>query len=94
MLKVTPDAASALSSVRAEAGAPDTYGVRFFSTRGPDESPQLAFDFVAEPQSEDVIGEESGLRTFTAPDVEQLVGEATVDLDQSGSQANLVVRPS
>jgi len=96
MLKVTDGAAKVLTAARADVGAPDTHGVRFF-TPGPDASggqARLAFDFVSGPAANDKIGETSGLKMFVAPEVDKSLGDATIDVEQSGDQAQLVLQPS
>jgi Fe-S cluster assembly iron-binding protein IscA len=82
-------------SARADVAAPDTHGVRFF-TPGPDASGQqarLAFDFVAGPAANDKVSEVSGLKTFVAPEVDNSIGDAVIDVEQAGDQAQLILRP-
>ena len=96
MLKVTSTAAATLTAARADAGVPDTYGVRFFaasSAEPPDRQGRLAFKFVASPEPNDAVAEHSGLKTYVAPEVVVAVGEVTVDLEEVGDQARLVLRP-
>jgi Fe-S cluster assembly iron-binding protein IscA len=94
MLKVTDGAAKVLTAARSDLGAPDTHGVRFY-TPGPDASggqARLAFDFVAGPAANDKVGEASGLKMFVAPEVDKSLGDATIDVQQSGDQTNLVLQ--
>lgn len=96
MLKVTDGAAKVLTSARSDIGAPETHGVRFF-TPGPDASgkqARLAFDFVAGPAANDKVSEVSGLKTFVAPEVDSSVGDAVIDVEQAGDQAQLVLKPA
>ena len=95
MLKVTPNAAAALTAARTETGAPDTHGIRFFaatSAQAPDQPGRLAFDFVASPEPNDAVAEQSGLKTYVAPEVQDAVGDATVDIEEIGDEAHLVLR--
>jgi hypothetical protein len=94
MLKVSSNAAAALAAARSDQGAPDTHGVRFFtspSVETPDQT-RLAFDFVPSPQPDDAVAEHSGLSTYVAPDFEAAVGDATVDTEQVGNEVHLVLR--
>ncbi len=97
MLKLTDGAAKVLTNARADLGAPDTHGVRFY-TPGEDAAQggqaRLAFDFVAEPSEHDAVDEVSGLKTYVAPEVNDIVGDATIDVEQSGDQARLVLHPT
>lgn len=94
MLKLTDGAAQVLTTARADLGAPDTHGVRFY-TPGEDApgegQARLAFDFVAGPGENDTVDEVSGLKTFVAPEVNDALGNATIDVEQSGDQARLVL---
>jgi Fe-S cluster assembly iron-binding protein IscA len=94
MLKMTPAAAMALSSARAEVGAPETYGVRLFAPRDADTGrpSRFGFDFVARPEPEDAVLEESGLTAYVAPEVTAAVGDATLDVEPDGDTARLVLR--
>jgi len=93
MLQLTQNAAVALTTARAESGAPDTYGVRFFtSSTQPNEQARIAIGFVASPEPNDALVEEHGLKAYVAPEVTQVVGDATVDVENVGGQSQLVVR--
>ena len=93
MFKMTPAAAMALSSARAEVGAPDTYGVRLFAPRDATGRPsRFGFDFVARPEKDDTVLEESGLTAYVAPEVTAAVGDATLDVEPDGDGARLVLR--
>jgi Fe-S cluster assembly iron-binding protein IscA len=95
MLKVTPNAAAALTAARSDSGVPDTHGIRFFAAspaEAPDRPGRLAFEFVAAPKPDDAVAEHSGLKTYVAPEVEAAVGEATVDTEEVGVETHLVLR--
>lgn len=93
MLKMTPAAAMALTSARAEVGAPDTYGVRLFTPSATDGQPsRFGFDFVARPEPGDAVLEEAGLEAYVAPEVAAAVGDATLDVEPDGEAARLVLR--
>ena len=92
MLKLTPAAAMALTAARAEVGAPESYGVRFFAPRSSEGSPtRFGFDFVSKPEADDAVTEESGLQAFVAPEVAS-VGDATIDVEEAPDGARLVLR--
>jgi Fe-S cluster assembly iron-binding protein IscA len=93
MLKLTPTAATALATARAASGAPDTYGIRFFVTSSPQsEKARLTLDFVESPGPSDAVTEEGGLKAYVAPEVDQLFGDAVVDIETEGSESSLVLR--
>lgn len=92
MFKLTPAAEAILSDVRAQAGKPAEYGVRFFASDGAGEASKLAFDFVAAPNPGDMVDEDSNPTTIVAPEVEKMVGDAVVDVQDMGDQTSLVLR--
>lgn len=92
MLTLTPAAAAALSAARTQAGAPESYGVRF-SAEAQADAAQLSLSFVEAPRPDDAVGEEGGLMTYVAPEVDGLVGDAVVDVEMVGQESNLVIRP-
>jgi Fe-S cluster assembly iron-binding protein IscA len=94
MLTLTEGAAVVLTAARSDRGAPDSHGVRFFAT-GPEVAggqARLAFDFVDGPAVDDKVGEVAGLKLFVAPEVDRTLGNATIDVEQSGDQARLVLQ--
>jgi len=93
MLTITETAATVLNETRKEKGAPAEYGVRFF-TKDPNGSgrARLAFRFVESPQADDTVLPEAPIEAYVAPDVERLVGDATVDTKQDGDHTSLVVK--
>lgn len=92
MFKLTPAAEAVLSDVREQAGKPADYGVRFFASSTDTEASKLAFDFVAAPTPGDMVDEDSNPTTIVAPEVEQMVGDAVVDVQDMGDQTSLVLR--
>ncbi len=70
MLTVTPNAQHILADRRAEKGAPESYGVRFFTKRVEDTGKaRLAFSFVPSPKPDDTVIEDGNLKAFVAPEV-------------------------
>jgi len=92
MFKLTPAAEAVLTSVRDQSGKPDTYGVRFFASGQPLEQGRLAFDFVESPVPGDTVDEAGDLSTYVASDVNDMVGDAVVDIETVGDQQDLVLR--
>ena len=93
MLKLTPNAAATLTAARADSGTPDTFGVRFFTSNSPSsDRPGFAMEFVALPEPGDASLQEHGLKVYVAPEVSQIVGEATVDVETVDGQSQLVLR--
>jgi Fe-S cluster assembly iron-binding protein IscA len=76
---------------RSEVGAPDDWGIRFFSRTGG--SPGITFDFVAAPEPDDVLGGSGKLRTYVEAAIHHDIGDATVDYADSDGSPELVIRP-
>lgn len=92
MFKLTPAAENVLTDVRDQAGKPESFGVRFFASSEPVDASKLAFDFVESAEPGDMVDEDSSLVTIVAPEVDQMVGDAVVDIETDGGQSNLVIR--
>jgi Fe-S cluster assembly iron-binding protein IscA len=92
MLTMTPDAETMLSRARSEKGAPNDFGVRFFTKAMADSQTRVAFNFVASPEPDDTIIEEGRLKAYVAPDVDQKIGDVVVDVQQKDDGPGLVVR--
>ncbi|MEX1336098.1 MAG: hypothetical protein AB1Z66_12435 [Candidatus Limnocylindrales bacterium] len=93
MLTITPTAADVLNRARTEKGAPDDSAVRFFATEAVDaEGARLAFKFVESPQAGDTVLTESPIEACVAADVDELIGDATIDTRTTDGDVGLVVR--
>lgn len=79
MLTITPDAAALLANQRAEAGAPDTFGVRLSAAEPAEGAATLVVAFVAEPSPGDEVSEQAGVRAFLAPELARQLDGATLD---------------
>lgn len=91
MFSLTPTAATAMIDARDEVGAPDDWGIRFFSPPGGSQG--VTFDFVAVPEPDDVLGGSSKLRTYVEASLHGRIGDATVDFQDLDGSAELVIRP-
>ena len=93
MLTITHEAATFIANERTSAGSPETYGVRFFA-RIPGEGapPQLAMSFVPEAATGDQVTEQEGIKAFVAPEVSDVLEEATLDVAPTDGAPRLVVR--
>ncbi len=92
MLKITHDAAVALNSARAAAGAPDQFGARFSIANVPEEGgARLAITFVEAPAAGDDVSEQEGLNVYVAPELVQAIPEATVDAKPMDGETQLVL---
>lgn len=92
MLKITHDAAVALSSARAAAGAPDQFGARFSITNAPEQGgARLAITFVESPAAGDTVSEQEGLNVYVAPELVQAIPDATVDAKPMDGETQLVL---
>jgi Fe-S cluster assembly iron-binding protein IscA len=93
MLTITPTATTVLTEARTDKGAPDDFGVRFYATRTDDsDRARLAFKFVASPGEEDTVLDDAGIQAYVAPEVEQLIGDVTIDALQKDGSMGLVVK--
>jgi len=97
MLTVTPNAQTTLTARRAEKGAPETYGVRFYTKQIEDGGmTRLAFSFVPAPKPDDTVikdGKDGNLKAFVAPEVGESIGDVVVDVrDESGTPSLVVKR--
>lgn len=95
MLTITPTAADVLTRTRTEKGAPDDYAVRFHTAEEDSSGqPRLAFTFVDSPGDDDTVIDGEVIDAYVAPEVDRLVGDATVDTEKMGDQIGLVIRPN
>lgn len=94
MLTITHRAAALLAENRHLAGAPDTYGVRLFAAMPPGGgAPGVAVDFVPEASAGDQITEQEGVTAFVAPEVSEVLDEATLDAEPADGGEELVIHP-
>ena len=91
MLNVTPRAVTLLEAARTDAGAPKSYGVRFFAQSQEGEEPRLAIGFAAEPGPSDTVSEHGDLKTFVAPEFTEALSEVTLDARPSDGHEELVL---
>ena len=93
MLTITPTAAGVLDKTRFERGASTSARVRFFTTRHEaDGGARLAFAFVDTPQDGDTILTEAPIDACVAPEVEEMIGDVTVDTKDDDDGLGLVVK--
>ena len=93
MLTITPTATTVLTEARTDKGAPDDFGVRFYTTQTDDsDRARLAFKFVASPGEGDTVLDEAGIQAYVGPEVEQLIGDVTIDAHQKDGSMGLVVK--
>jgi hypothetical protein len=94
MLKITHDAAVALSMARSASGAPETYGTRFTVGSAPPigGEPRLAIVFVEHPMAGDEVSEQEGMRIFVAPELSEAIPHATIDAKPVDSDLQLVLK--
>jgi hypothetical protein len=91
VFSLTPDAASVIILARHEAGAPDTWGVRFHSAL--EQPTGITFDFVFRGEPNDILGGSEELRTYVEMAVHRDIGDATVDYLEFEGTTELVLRP-
>lgn len=91
MFMLTPTASAAMMAARTDTGTPEDWGIRFYA---PVEGrPGITFDFVADPEPDDVLGGSGKMRTYVEAAVHQRIGDATVDYIDSDGSPELVIRP-
>ena len=93
MLRITQQAASVLSQIRAGAGAPDNYGVRFFAQSTTEGGAQVGLDFVEQPAEGDQVSKQENLPVYVAADVAEPLSEAVVDARPTDGVPQLVIEP-
>ena len=93
MLRITRQAAALLSQIRADAGAPEDYGVRFFAKSADQSGTELGLDFVAQPAEGDQVSKQEDLAVYVAADVVEPLNEAVVDATAADGAPQLVIEP-
>ena len=91
MFSLTPNATTAMMDARDEVGVPEDYGIRFFIPSGASQG--VTFDFVEDPEPDDVLGGSGKLRTYVEAALHRQLGDATVDFHDLDGSAELVIRP-
>jgi Fe-S cluster assembly iron-binding protein IscA len=92
MLTITKDAATVLTQSRESAGAPDSFGVRFFAATPPGgNEPGVAIAFVPEAEPGDQVTEQEGVTAYLAPEVSEALEEATLDATPEDGHVELVL---
>jgi Fe-S cluster assembly iron-binding protein IscA len=92
MLRITHDAAVALSTAREASGAPDTFGTRFSIADLPEiDTPRLAVTFVERPVAGDDVSEQESMAVYVAPELSEELPEATIDAKPIDGQTQLIL---
>jgi Fe-S cluster assembly iron-binding protein IscA len=92
MLTITQKAAEKLIETRQTAGAPDSYAVRLFAAEPPEGgTPSLAIAFVPEARPGDQITQQQGVTAYVAPDVSEVLEDATLDVSAEDGADELVL---
>jgi len=94
MLRITSQAATLLSQARAESGAPDGAGVRFFAHASSETGTEIGLDFVPGPAEGDQVSEQEGVSVFVAPEVAEPLKEAVIDAKPVNGAPQLVLDPT
>ena len=91
MLRITQPAAILLSQARAESGAPEGSGVRFFAHDVNEANTEVRLNFVPQPAEGDQVSKQEGLPVYVAPEVAEPLKEAVVDAKPVNGAAQLVL---
>lgn len=91
MLQITQQAAALLTEARAGAGAPDTFGVRFFAETDTPAGTQIGLNFVPQPVEGDQVSKQEGLAVYVAPEVAEPLTAAVVDAKPVNGTPQLVL---
>ena len=91
MLRITQPAATLLSQARAESGAPNGAGVRFFAHAANEAGTEIGLDFVPQPAEGDQVSTQEGLPVYVAAEVAEPLNEAVVDAKPVNGAPQLVL---
>lgn len=91
MFSLTANATTELKAARIASGIPDTWGIRFFPPVAGKAG--VTFAFVDSPEANDVVGGSDQLHTYVAAEVNERIGDATVDFKTVDGRSNLTIRP-
>lgn len=92
MLTLSPSAAAALAQTRSQQGIPDDATLRVAAAATNDgEQPGITLGFVARPMEGDQTGDAHGVPICVAPEVADVLSDATIDTQSDGDQTRLVL---
>ena len=91
MFSLTANATTELKAARIASGIPDTWGIRFYPPIAGKAG--VTFQFVDSPQPDDVVGGSDQLHTYVALEVNERIGDATVDFKTVDGHPNMTIRP-
>jgi Fe-S cluster assembly iron-binding protein IscA len=91
MLRITQPAATLLSQARAESGAAEGSGVRFFAQAVNEANTEIRLNFVPQPAEGDQVSKQEGLPVYVAAEVAEPLKEAVVDAKPVNGAAQLVL---
>ena len=95
MLTLSQNAAQALTETRERQNIPDDASLRVASVPATNGSEGgITLGFVDTPMEGDQVGEAHGLTICVAPEIADDLADAQIDLQQQGTEAQLVVVPA
>ena len=94
MLQISVDAIDIVDTMRAQRDIPSEFGLRVYADRGEGGRQAVRLGFAEEPAEGDEVSESSGLRLFVAAELKDALSNTVIDVDTSGADARLVLRPA
>lgn len=91
MLTITQPAATFLMRAREQSGAPSDSTLRVGPSGGNSDGP-LSLEFVPEPMTGDAVTDAHGLPVCVAPEVNEVMDAATLDVVEDAGREHLVLR--
>lgn len=92
MLTLTPSAAEALAATRSQQGIPDDATLRVAAAAASNgEQPGITLGFVDQPMDGDQTGDAHGMPICVAPEVAEVLSDATIDTQSEDGQTRLVL---
>ena len=91
MFSLTANATTELAAARVASGIPESWGIRFFAPVAGQAG--VTFAFVDSPEPGDVVGGSAQLHTYVAAEVNERIGDATVDFRTVDGRSSVSIRP-
>ena len=91
MFSLTANATAELTAARIASGIPETWGIRFYAPIAGQAG--VTFTFVDIPEPTDIVGGSAQLHTYVAAEVNERIGDATVDLRIVDGRSSMSIRP-
>lgn len=91
MLRISTDAARALTAARENADIPKDFGLRIFAEPGENGEGNLALAFRQGPEEGDAVGEQEGLQIFVAKELDEPLDGVVLEIEETPEGQSLVL---